>query len=66
LAPTNDLMDLTEPSREADEDLVRGMHHVSFIDASSKLVFFLNFYPHSWQALTMLEGLAARRSVETV
>jgi uncharacterized protein (DUF58 family) len=40
--------------------------YVSFADASSKLVFFDNFDPRSWQALTLSKGLDARSSVETV
>jgi uncharacterized coiled-coil protein SlyX len=65
LAPTNDVIVLTEPSGEADENLVCCLLRVRFTDASSKFIFFASFDPRSWQALALSEGLAARRSVET-
>jgi hypothetical protein len=42
LAPTNDVIDLMEPSGEADEYLVHCLWHVSFTDASSKLLLFVD------------------------
>jgi hypothetical protein len=65
LAPTDDAVDLMEPSGKIDEDLMRCLHRVSFVDASSKLICFADFDPRSWEALTLSEGLAAKRAVET-
>jgi hypothetical protein len=65
LAPTGDVVDLSEPSGETDEDLVRYLHRISFTDASSKLICLADFDPRSWQALALSEGLAAKRAVDT-
>jgi hypothetical protein len=64
LAPTVDVVDLTEPSGETDEDLVRCLRHASFSDDSSKLICFADFDSGSWKALTLSEGLSTKRAVE--
>jgi hypothetical protein len=64
LAPTNDVIDLTEPTGEADEDLVRFMRHVSVRNATHELLFFTNSDLCFLQALNLSEGLTVRTLVE--
>jgi hypothetical protein len=65
LAPTADVIDLTEPSGEADEDLVHCLLHVSLENASSccDVRFFVFLYSNLdlLQALILSEGLVVRK-----